>query len=334
MCENDTDGQGLTCGPLAGNPRCETCPREPAARVICRTSEAIGALFAVTDDDVPNGCSAHLPDTRSVVQALECLRQCMFPGRWLPDSHVDCLVALTVQERLSYAYPHLLSAVRHALPYRWMSEYATTSGHAGPPCQDVAAEAEVLVQEFLGTLPRVRELLVDDVVAAYQGDPAAHSYAEVMASYPCITAIVTHRLAHELYRLDVPIVPRIMSEVAHAETGIDIHPGARIGRSFFIDHGTGVVIGETSAIGDHVKLYQGVTLGAKSFPVDENGFPVKDIKRHPTLEDDVVVYAGATILGGDTVIGKGSVIGANVFVAESVPPGSTVTQRHPELKVR
>jgi serine O-acetyltransferase len=155
-----------------------------------------------------------------------------------------------------------------------------------------------------------------------------------MASYPCITAIVTHRLAHELYRLDVPIVPRIMSEVAHAETGIDIHPGAQIGRSFFIDHGTGVVIGETSAIGDHVKLYQGVTLGAKSFPVDENGFPVKDIKRHPTLEDDVVVYAGATILGGDTVVGKGSVIGANVFVSESVPAGSTVTQRHPELRVR
>lgn len=330
---SDTDLTFDPCEHTEGGGRCLVCSRRDVSRVICRTSEAIGELFVETTQDVPNGCSAFLPDTQSVVLALQCLRQCMFPSRWLPDPRVDCLVALTVQERLSLAYPHLLSTIRRALPFRWMSEYARATGKPAPEC-DINAESEAVVCAFLATLPRVRELLVKDVVAAYQGDPAAHSYAEVMASYPCITAITTHRLAHELYRLDVPIVPRIMSEMAHAETGIDIHPGAQIGASFFIDHGTGVVIGETSHIGDNVKLYQGVTLGAKSFPVDENGFPVKDIKRHPTLEDDVVVYAGATILGGDTVIGKGSVIGANVFVAESVEPGSTVTQRHPELRVR
>jgi serine O-acetyltransferase len=265
----------------------------------------------------------------------------MFPGRWLPEASDTCLpgdadgclLPLFIQERLSSAYPRLVEAVRRAIPYRWKSKFAQDSGK-GKPVEDVNAAAQQVLLDFFGALPAVRELLVDDVVAAYNGDPAAHSYAEVVMSYPCIAAITTHRIAYELYRLDVPIVPRIMSEVAHAETGIDIHPGAQIGRSFFIDHGTGVVIGETSRIGANVKIYQGVTLGAKSFPVDENGFPVKDIQRHPTIEDDVVIYAGATILGGDTVIGKGSVIGANVFVADSVPPGSTVTQKHPELRVR
>lgn len=323
------------------NPRCEACPREPVSRTICRTSEALGNLSMRTDSDVPNGCSSSLPDTAAVIEALTCLRQCMFPGRWLPEASSSCLpgesdgclLPLFIQERLSMAYPRLLDAVKRALPFRWMSKFAQDSGR-GEPVEDVNGEAQSVLVDFFGALPGVRELLIEDVVAAYNGDPAAHSYAEVVMSYPCIAAITTHRIAHELYLLDVPIVPRIMSEVAHAETGIDIHPGARIGRSFFIDHGTGVVIGETSRIGANVKIYQGVTLGAKSFPVDENGFPVKDIQRHPTLEDDVVVYAGATILGGDTVIGAGSVIGANVFVANSVPPGSTVTQKHPELRVR
>lgn len=312
---------------------CETCQREPVPRAICRTAEALAASFVLTDADLPDGCSAHLPEAGSVRQALECLRQCMFPGRWLPEAPDCYLLSMFVQERLSMAYPHLLSAVKSTLRYRWMSEFARTSGK-GRPVEDLDAEAHRVTAEFVATLPGVRRLLVTDVVAAYRGDPAAHSYAEVIASYPSLTAVVTHRLAHELYRLDVPIVPRMMSEMAHAETGIDIHPGAQIGDSFFIDHGTGVVIGETSALGSRVKLYQGVTLGAKSFPVDERGFPIKEIKRHPTIEDDVVIYAGATILGGDTVIGKGSVIGANVFLSESVPPGSAVTQKHPELRVK
>ncbi len=313
--------------------RCEVCGRASAPRAICKASEALSNLFAQVEADVPDGCSRTLPDTQSVVQALDCLRQCMFPARWLSEVTECDLLSMFIQERLSLAYPRLLAAVKRALRYRWMSEFAKTSGKA-TVLDDVDAEAQSILGQFLARLPVVRELLIEDVKAAYRGDPAAHSYAEVMVSYPCISAITTHRIAHELYRLDVPIVPRIMSEVAHAETGIDIHPGAQIGASFFVDHGTGVVVGETTTIGDNVKLYQGVTLGAKSFPVDENGFPVKDIKRHPTLEDDVVVYAGATILGGDTVIGKGSVIGANVFLAESVPPSSTVTQKHPELRVR
>ena len=314
--------------------RCETCEREPVGRTICQTAEALGALFVQTDEDFADGCTAQLPDTTSVLAALACLRQCMFPGRWLPEASMTCsLLSLFFQERLALAYPGLLEAVSRALPYRWKSQFAKTSGR-GAPVEDVEAEASSVLVEFFSKLPGIRALLVEDVRAAYDGDPAAHSYAEVIASYPCMTAIVTHRIAHELYMLDVPIVPRIMSESAHAETGIDIHPGARIGRSFFIDHGTGVVIGETSRIGDNVKLYQGVTLGAKSFPVDANGIPIKDIQRHPTLEDGVVVYAGATILGGDTVIGAGSVVGANVFVADSVPAGSTVTQKHPELRVR
>lgn len=313
---------------------CDVCEREPVGRTICQTAEALGALFVQTDDDVPNGCSAHLPDTQSVLRALTCLRQTMFPGRWLPEASSTCqLLSLFIQERLAMAYPDLLDAVCRALPYRWKSQFALTSGR-GEPVADVEAEAQRILVAFLERLPAVRELLIEDVIAAYNGDPAAHSYAEVMVSYPCITAIVTHRIAHELYKLDVPIVPRIMSEAAHAETGIDIHPGAQIGRSFFIDHGSGVVIGETTRIGNNVKIYQGVTLGAKSFPVDEHGLPIKNIQRHPTIEDNVVIYAGATILGGDTVIGAGSVIGGNVFLTESVPPGSTVTQKHPELRVR
>jgi serine O-acetyltransferase len=154
-----------------------------------------------------------------------------------------------------------------------------------------------------------------------------------MLSYPGLAAITTHRIAHELCELDVPLIPRMMSEHAHSHTGIDIHPGATIGESFFIDHGTGVVIGETTEIGNNVKLYQGVTLGARSFPLDADGNPVKGIKRHPTLEDDVIVYAGATILGGDVVIGKGAVVGSNVWLLESVPPGSTVTQGVVEIRI-
>ena len=313
--------------------RCENCEREPVGRIICQTSEALQDLFAQTGDDVPEAASPLLPDPPSIIKALECLRQCMFPGRWLPQASNGAMLSMFIQERLSMAYPLLLEATKRALPYRWKSQFAVTSGKA-PPQVDIEDEAKRVLIEFISRLPEIRAMLLEDVVAAYNGDPAAHSYAEVMVSYPCMTAIVTHRLAHELYCLGVPIVPRIMSESAHAETGIDIHPGAQIGHSFFIDHGTGVVIGETTHIGDNVKLYQGVTLGAKSFPVDENGFPIKDIKRHPTIEDDVVIYAAATILGGDTTIGKGAVIGSNVFLAESVAAGATVTQKHPELRIK
>ena len=188
--------------------------------------------------------------------------------------------------------------------------------------EDPEEKADQALTHFIEQLPVIRDTLVLDIQAAYIGDPAAKNYDEIIMSYPGIEAIMTYRIAHTLYKLSVPIIPRIMTERAHSRTGIDIHPGAKIGTHFFIDHGTGVVIGETCTIGNHVKIYQGVTLGALSFPLDKDGNPIKGIKRHPDVEDDVIIYANATILGGKTVIGKGSVIGANTWITQSVPPGS------------
>jgi serine O-acetyltransferase len=195
---------------------------------------------------------------------------------------------------------------------------------------DCRALAEDATQHLLTQVPKIRGLLKGDVGAAFDGDPAAQSYEEIVLSYPCIIAIATCRIAHELYVKQVPLIPRIMTECAHTKTGIDIHPGARIGKRFFIDHGTGVVIGETTIIGDNVKVYQGTTLGALSFPKDERGKIIKGGKRHPTIEDNVTIYAEATILG-DVVIGKNSVIGGNVWVKESVPAGVTVTAGNLDL---
>lgn len=197
------------------------------------------------------------------------------------------------------------------------------------------ADAGEIVSKFVAALPRVRRLVDSDVTAAYEGDPAATSPMEVVMAYPGLYAVSVHRLAHELYDLGVPVIPRIMSEHAHSKTGIDIHPGATIGERFFIDHGTGVVIGETTVIGRNVKLYQGVTLGALSFAKDpQTGALVKGIKRHPNVEDNVVIYAGATILGGDTVIGHDSEIGGNVWLKDSVPPDSRVYNKPPAPEIR
>ena len=193
--------------------------------------------------------------------------------------------------------------------------------------------AAEIVADFVKTIPAVKKLVESDVEAAYEGDPAAMSRMEVVMAYPGLYAVTVHRLAHELYKLKVPVIPRIMSELAHSKTGIDIHPGATIGERFFIDHGTGVVIGETCVIGRNVKLYQGVTLGAKSFTKDpDTGALVKGIKRHPNVEDNVVIYAGATILGGDTTIGHDSEIGGSVWLISSVPPNSRV-YNHPPAPV-
>ncbi len=187
-----------------------------------------------------------------------------------------------------------------------------------------AEKAEEVLCRFFDGLPAVKETLATDVQAAYEGDPAARSTEEIMLSYPAFEAISIYRLAHLLYALGVPLIPRMMTEYAHRQTGVDIHPGATIGRYFFIDHATGVVVGETCTIGDHVKLYQGVTLGAKSFELDEDGNPVKGIKRHPDIGNHVVIYANATILGGNTVVGDGCVIGGSVWLTHSIPAGSTV----------
>ena len=197
------------------------------------------------------------------------------------------------------------------------------------------ADADAIASEFTARIPDIRRIVDTDVQAAYEGDPAATSRMEVVMAYPGLYAVTVHRLAHELYKLKVPIVPRIMSEHAHSKTGIDIHPGATIGERFFIDHGTGVVIGETTVIGRNVKLYQGVTLGARSFDKDPlTGALVKGVKRHPNVEDNVVIYAGATILGGDTTIGHDSEIGGSVWLVSSVPPYSRVYNRPPAPEIK
>lgn len=193
-------------------------------------------------------------------------------------------------------------------------------------CKNAAEEADRITERFIDTLPKLREILGTDVIAAYNGDPAAKNHGEIISCYPVIKALTNYRVAHELLVLGVPLIPRMLTEMAHSETGIDIHPGAQIGEYFTIDHGTGVVIGETCIIGKNVKLYQGVTLGARSFPLDENGNPIKGIPRHPILEDDVIVYSNATILGRIT-IGKGAVVGGNIWVTQDVPAGGHVTQK-------
>ena len=204
-------------------------------------------------------------------------------------------------------------------------------------CQDrdgtLSERAEETVREFAARLPGVKAMLLKDIEALYEGDPAAKRREEVMICYPGFYAISIYRMAHELYLLRLPLIPRIMTEFAHEKTGIDIHPGATIGEYFFIDHGTGIVVGETTVIGNHVKLYQGVTLGAKSFELDEHGNPVKGIKRHPDIGDNVVIYANATILGGDTVIGDRCVIGGNSWLIRSVEPGVTIAYVPPESRV-
>jgi len=201
-------------------------------------------------------------------------------------------------------------------------------------CSDCRARAEEAVVYLMEKLPEIRAVLQRDIQAAYDGDPAAKSLMEIVLSYPCLQAIAIHRVAHPLYEKNVPLIPRIMSELAHSRTGIDIHPGARIGPGFFIDHGTGVVIGETCVIGENVKIYQGVTLGALSFPKDEHGNPIKGIKRHPEVRNNATIYAGATILGGETIVGEGAVIGGNVWLTHSVPAGAKVYNRQPKPEIK
>ena len=240
---------------------------------------------------------------------------------------------MTLPQRIAHIVNHGLAAL-HPCVYGDL----TARGAVGEIAADLQKEivllcpgrdAKAIVDDFVAALPEVRRLVDTDVQAAYDGDPAATSRMEVVMAYPGLYAVTIHRLAHVLYKLKVPIIPRVMSELAHSKTGIDIHPGATIGERFFIDHGTGVVIGETTVIGRNVRLYQGVTLGGLSFDKDANGALVKGLKRHPNIEDNVVIYANATILGGDTTIGHDSEIGGNVWIKESVPPYSRVYNKPP-----
>ena len=234
-------------------------------------------------------------------------------------------IALVVKRGLAFLHPCV---------YGELGTSDIQSGIADDLEREVAmlmpqSDVKGIVAKFIAALPEVRRLVESDVAAAYEGDPAATSPMEVVMAYPGLYAVTIHRLAHELYKLGVPVIPRIMSELAHSKTGIDIHPGATIGERFFIDHGTGVVIGETTVIGRNVRLYQGVTLGGLSFAKDTSGALVKGLKRHPNIEDNVVIYANATILGGETTIGHDSEIGGNVWLKDSVPPFSRVYNKPP-----
>lgn len=263
-----------------------------------------------------------LPSREAMRKILEQLCGALFPMRLGPVDLREESEDFYVGHTLDAALTALLAQARLEL------RYAARQGGGGEV--DADAQALRVVQGFASALPGLRSLLDTDVLAAYHGDPAARSVDEVLLCYPGILAVIHHRLAHHLYNAGLPLLARISSELAHSATGIDIHPGAQIGPSFFIDHGTGVVIGETAIIGERVRIYQAVTLGAKRFPADESGQLQKGHPRHPIVEDDVVIYAGATILGRIT-IGKGSTIGGNVWLTRSVPPGSNLTQANLQL---
>jgi serine O-acetyltransferase len=250
-------------------------------------------------------------DRDVVVRVINSLRELLFPGFFDKGSVCDYTKEYYVRETLSEVRHHLVIQAERAFRHQTDADG-----------EDAQVRAARVTDAFLGGLPEVRRLLAWDVEASFDGDPASTSLDEIILSYPGIYAITVFRLAHELWELEVPLIPRIMTEYAHGKTGIDIHPGATVGKYFFLDHGTGIVIGETTVIGDNVKIYQGVTLGAHS---TKGGRKLSGNKRHPDIEDNVTIYSGASILGGDTVIGEGSVIGSNAFITASVPKGSRVT---------
>jgi serine O-acetyltransferase len=266
--------------------------------------------------------ASNLPVKGEILEILDLLFELLFPGYTGKRTVTKSNIKFIVGDILCQVYTDLSQQTEQAYQYQCRIKKCDDC--------DCRTMAENVTRYLLTRLPKIRELLKSDVIAAFDGDPAAKSYEEIVIGYPCIIAIATYRIAHELYLKQVPLIPRIMTECAHAKTGIDIHPGATIGRSFFIDHGTGVVIGETTVIGENVKIYQGATLGALSFKKDQRGRVIKGGKRHPTIEDNVTIYAEATILG-DVVIGKDAIIGGNVWIKESVAPGVTVATPHPDL---
>jgi serine O-acetyltransferase len=288
-----------------------------------------------------------LPGIDALVEITRELRQLLFPGFHQRRSLRECDAVDFVATRLASVHERLTEQIACTLCYadearlvaaaddsRTGHTSADLASECDAPELDVVTQTETIVHDFLLALPRIRQLLATDVQAAYDGDPAAQNADEIICCYPGLEAVLHYRLAHELYLLGVPLIPRMMTEWTHSRTGIDIHPAARIGPGFFIDHGTGVVIGQTCEIADHVRIYQGVTLGALSFDQDADGNLVRGQKRHPTIERKVVIYANATILGGGTVVGAHSVIGAGVSVTRSVPANTVVTIEKPSLRFR
>jgi serine O-acetyltransferase len=303
---------------------CRTCPLEQEVpSVVCELMASYKNIPQTHYMD-----RRYLPSRDEAVQILNLMLPILFPGYHGRQDLTFNNVTFYIGELLNELSSKLCIQIWRACTY---SQEVQGQAVNEQECRELSRAATL---SFTRRLPHLREILAGDVQAAYDGDPAATNIDEIMLAYPGLYAIIIFRIAHELHELKVTLIPRIMTEYAHSITGIDIHPGARIGRNFFIDHGTGVVIGETTDIGNNVKIYQGVTLGALSFPKDERGRLIRGTKRHPTIEDNVTVYANATILGGSTVIGQGSVIGGNVFVTSSVPPGCTVSLKAPELKFK
>lgn len=268
------------------------------------------------DDSIQRIGETFLPSRKKIVEILGDIRQLLFPGYFGEGELTEENVLFHVGDLVAHVGIELGEQVYRCL--------CCTRRPADP--QPSRRRAATITGDFLARISALREMLTIDAQAAYDGDPAAKSTDEIIHCYPGFYAVTVYRIAHELLKLGVRLMPRIMTEYAHSVTGCDIHPGAEIGKNFFIDHATGVVIGETTCIGDNVKIYQGVTLGARSFPKDERGRAIKGHKRHPTLQDNTTVYANATILGGKTIIGKGVTVGGNTFVTKSVPPGSIVEQ--------
>ena len=264
----------------------------------------------------------HMPSRDEIVLMVELLRSVIFPGYFGNRDVTEESLEFHMGATLDRVALIMADEVQRGLCFA--CDKAPGEGVSA----HCTAQARRLTASFLASLPELRRRLALDAMAAYEGDPAASSPSEAIFCYPGVLALTSHRIAHELYKLQIPLIPRIISEDSHSRTGIDIHPGAQLGQSLFIDHGTGVVIGETCVIGDRVKIYQGVTLGAKSFPLDDEGRPIKGIERHPVIEDDVTIYSGATILGR-VRIGAGSVIGGNVWLTNSVPPGTRISQGRP-----
>jgi len=262
-----------------------------------------------------------MPGRNAIIHIIMGLRQLMFPG-YFDEEHLGSTMT-------EYFLGHNMMKLYDALAVQIRASLLQQEREKADE-REVSSRAEEICCHFFCSLPRIQQMIMKDVQAAFDGDPAAHSKEEIIYCYPGLLAVFIYRIAHELYLMHVPFIPRIMSEYAHSHTGIDINPGAAIGEYFFIDHGTGVVIGETTEIGNNVKIYQGVTLGALS---TRSGQLLRDVKRHPTIRDNVTIYSNASILGGETVIGKGVVIGGNAFITESVPDGSRVSVKNPEITI-
>lgn len=280
---------------------------------LCRP-ESYKHVYHRTFHDFP------MPSIELLREVVDLLKSVLFPGYFINSDVKPATMKYYIGSTIDRVFRLMSEQIKRGFCFS-----CAETGHEDQVCENCEERSRDVAQKFLAVLPVLRRLLTLDALAAYKGDPAAKGVGETIFCYPSLAALANHRIAHELYNLGVPLIPRIISEMAHSDTGIDIHPGAKIGESFFIDHGTGTVIGETAVIGNNVRIYQGVTLGAKSFPLDALGNPIKGIPRHPIVEDDVIIYSGATILGRVT-IGKGAEIGGNVWLTHDVPAGGQVQQ--------